>query len=272
MKRVLVSLVSISTIMILLPLRIANAADMPLKAPPLAPSPVYSWTGFYIGGNAGYGWGDPNDAMLLGGSWLTDGTGDNLVLSPLGNGQLHPSGATGGVQIGYNYQAGQWVIGIEADANYFGLKDQFSRSVTNALSGDSYAFASSFESDWLVTVRPRVGYAFDHLLVYATGGLAVANEKFSQSITQLNLPFTEAGSVSKTSAGWTVGAGAEYALNNLWSLKTEYLYVDPGSVSFSTSGSCGAGFPAAACTGYAATHSADLKENIVRVGLNLKLN
>jgi outer membrane immunogenic protein len=272
MKRMLLGLVCLSTIITLALLSVANAADMPLKAPPLAPPQVYSWTGFYIGGNAGYGWGNANDAMQLGGSWPTDGTGDNLVLSPLGNGQLHPSSAMGGVQSGYNYQAGQWVMGIEADANYFALKDQFSRSVTNALSGDSYMFASSFESDWLVTVRPRVGYAIDRLLVYATGGLAIANQKFSQSIMQLNLPFTEAGSVSKTSAGWTVGAGAGYALNNQWSLKTEYLYVDAGSVSFSTIGICGAGLPAAVCSGYTAAHAADLKENIVRVGLNLKLN
>jgi outer membrane immunogenic protein len=241
------------------------AADLPVKAAPyFAPPPVFSWTGFYVGGNAGYGWGNANDSTALGGAWLVDGTRDNLILSPLGNGQLHPNGFTGGIQAGYNFQAGQWVTGIEADANYFGLKGQFSRTVTNAFSGSPYTFASSFESDWLVTVRPRIGYAFGHLLVYATGGLAVANQRPSQNITQLNLVFTEAGSVSKTTVGWTAGAGVEYAFDNRWSVKAEYLYVDPGSVSFSTSGDTD--------STYTGSHSAHLKVNIVRAGLNYHFN
>ncbi|MGA8616573.1 MAG: outer membrane beta-barrel protein [Xanthobacteraceae bacterium] len=248
-------------------IQIAAAADLPIKAPVI--TPIYNWTGFYVGGNAGYAWGNANDAMALGGSWLTDGSGDNLVLNPLGNGQLHPNGFTGGIQVGYNFQTGHWVTGVEADATYFGLKEQFSNTVTNAFSGDPYTFASSFESSWLVTVRPRIGYAFDRLLVYATGGLAITNQKFSQSITQLNVAFTEAGAASATTAGWTVGAGAEYALDKRWSVKAEYLYVDPGAVSFSTTGSCPT-VPAiaAACAVYNGAHSADLKVNIVRTGLN----
>jgi len=246
----------------------AAAADLPAYKAPIA-LPVYNWTGFYIGGNAGYGRGNANDTMALGGNWLTDGTGDNLIVGPLGNGQLRPSGFTGGVQAGYNFQSGAWVLGIEADANYFGLKDKFFRTVANgAPAFDSYAFSSSYRSDWLVTVRPRIGYAFDRWLVYATGGLAVANQKFAQSINQLNLPFSEAGSVSRTTAGWTVGAGGEYALDRRWSLKAEYLYVDPGSVSFATVGACPPGV--VGCTLYNASHSAHLKANIVRAGVNFR--
>jgi outer membrane immunogenic protein len=242
----------------------AVAADMAVKAPPRppAPIPVFSWTGFYVGGNAGYGWVDANDEMTLGGDWLTDGTGDNLFVDPLGNHRLRPNGFTGGVEAGYNYQTGPWVWGIEADWEYFGLKDNFSATVTNAASTDSYAFASSYKSNWLVTVRPRLGYAFDRFLVYATGGLAIADQTFSQNITQLNVAFVEGGSVSKTTTGWTVGAGTEYALDNHWSVKAEYLYVDPGSVSFSTFGDTA---PA-----YTAVHSAHLKANIVRGGINYR--
>lgn len=247
----------------------ALAADMALKAPPPPPAPVWSWTGFYVGGNAGYGWGDANDKMTLGGLWPTDGSGDNLFVGPLGNHRLRPNGFTGGVEAGYNYQTGRWVWGIEADWDYFGLKKNFS-ATTNAASGDSYAFASSYKSNWLVTVRPRLGYAFDRFLVYATGGLAIADQTFSQNITQLNIAFTEGGSVSKTTAGWTVGAGTEYALDNHWSVKAEYLYVDPGSVSFS---SAGVTSPTCGCIGgnlYNATHSAHLEANIVRGGINYK--
>ena len=229
---------------------------MAVKAPPQLPVSVFSWTGFYVGGNAGYGWGRANDEMTLGGLWPIDGTGDNLSVGPLGNDRLRPNGFTGGFEAGYNYQAGPWVWGIEADWEYFRLKNIFSATVT-AASGDSYAFASSFESNWLVTVRPRIGYAFDRFLVYATGGLAIADQTFSQNITQLNVVFAETGSVSKTTAGWTVGAGIEYAIANHWSVKAEYLHVDPGSVSFSS-----------ASFGYSAMHSANLKADIVRGGLN----
>ena len=67
--------------------QIASAADVPVKAPRWIPPPVHNWTGFYIGGNAGYGWGNANDAMVLGGGWLADGAGDNVPLTPLGNGR-----------------------------------------------------------------------------------------------------------------------------------------------------------------------------------------
>lgn len=235
------------------------AAGVPVKAVSDTAS-AWSWAGLYVGGNAGYGWGHANDATVLGGAWPTDGTGDSLILDPLGNGKLHPNGFTGGIQAGYNFQAHQWVTGIEVDANYLGLRDRFSTTVTNALSGDSYALASSFASDWLVTVRPRVGYAFGHLLAYATGGLAVATQKASQNITQLNLVFSEAGTVSKTTVGWTAGAGAEYVFANRWSVKAEYLYVDAGSVSFSSIGDT--------IGTYTGSHSVHLKTNIARAGLN----
>jgi outer membrane immunogenic protein len=249
----------------------AMAADMAVKAPaykaPVAAT-IYNWTGWFVGGNAGYGWGDAHDSMVLAGSWLTDGTGDNVPVSARGNGQLNSNGFTGGIQAGYNYQTGQWVFGIEADANYLGAKEGFFSGAFTAPSGDSYTVASSFESNWLVTLRPRLGYASDRFLVYVTGGLAIANQKFSQNITQLNVTFSEAGSVSNTSAGWTVGAGAEYALDNSWSVKAEYLYVDLGSASFSSYGNC----PGGECTDYNGTHSAHLADNIVRAGINYHFN
>ena len=183
----------------------ANAADAPRA--PVYKAPVaqthYDWTGFYLGGNAGYGWGHANDAMVLAGLWLTDGTGDNVPLSPLGNGQLKPNGFVGGLQAGYNHQAGRWVLGIEADANYFGVHKSFSRTFTNNNpgSGNSYTFTSSFESDWLVTLRPRLGHAFDRFLIYVTGGLAIANQKLSANITQLNLGVCRGGIGVKDNGG-----------------------------------------------------------------------
>src|SRR5262249_6017412 len=154
------------------------------------------------------------------------------------NDQLRSNIFTAGLQAGFNHQTGAWVFGLEADANYFRTRARFSSTILNAFSGNSYTFTSSLDTDWLVTVRPRIGYAFDRLLVYATGGLAVSNQRFSQNIVQLNTDFTDFGSVSKTTVGWTAGAGVEYALGTGVSLKAEYLYVDLGSVAFASAGFC----------------------------------
>jgi len=246
----------------------AVAADMATKAPPPPPAPIFSWTGFYIGGNAGGAWGRANDAMVLGGSWLTDGSGDNVFVQPAGNNHLRPSGFTGGLHAGYNFQIGQWITGVEIDFDYFGLKDDFSATVTNPANGHTYTVASSYKSDWLGTVRPRIGYTFDRLLVYAAGGLAVTNQRFAQSIVQSPVGvFFEQGSVSKVSTGWTVGGGAEYALLDHWSLRAEYLYIDPGSVSFASAGFC-PGAPA--CAAYTARHAAHLKANLLLAGITYR--
>ncbi len=102
-------------------------------------------------------------------------------------------------------------------------------------------------------------------LVYATGGLAIGEQKFSEDITQYNFIYQLNGTTSKTSAGWTVGGGGEWAFDNNWSLKAEYLYVDLGSIS--VAGVC-PGDPT--CQGYPGTFSAHLKANIVRAGINYR--
>jgi outer membrane immunogenic protein len=252
----------------------AGAADLSrkpvYKAPPPVAAPVpFSWTGFYVGGNAGGSWGRANDEMALGGAWLTDGSGDNAFIQPAGNNHLRPSGFTGGLHAGYNFQFGPWVTGIEAAFNYFGLKDDSSVVVVNPANGHTYTIASSYKSDWLGTVRPRIGYTFDRLLVYAAGGLAFTNQRFAQSIIQSPVGvFFEQGSISKVSTGWTVGGGAEYALLNRWSVRAEYLYVDPGSVSFASVGFC----PGKPCPGYIATHAAHLKANLLLAGITYHFN
>jgi outer membrane immunogenic protein len=202
MKRLLLSSVGILTLAALA--NPAFAADlsrryepMPTKAPPYI-AQVYNWTGFYIGVNGGGGWGQSN--------W--DRTGDFDV-----------SGGLVGGTVGYNWQTGPWVLGVEGDLDWSNI---------NGNTFNGCAPGCKTTNDWLGTARVRVGYAFDRFLPYITGGLAVGN-------MQTKLGGIDA--VDNTNVGWTAGAGVEFAVNNNWSLKAEYLYVDLGS--FNCGVACG---------------------------------
>lgn len=204
----------------------ASAADIAArpytKAPILAQ--VFSWTGFYVGGNVGYGRSHSDfDANVAPGSFFTPAS--ILFLSTLADGSASKDGFTGGGQIGYNYQfAPNWVVGVEADIN--ALSHTASNSGAGLTPGGTTvtAFGNSMESEWIATFRGRLGYAFDRSLIYATGGLALLGTKYSQTFITANIPSSIVNSGSQTTAGWTVGGGWEYAFMNNWSVKAEYLY------------------------------------------------
>jgi outer membrane immunogenic protein len=194
----------------------ANAADiqqrqMPTKAPAYV-QPVYNWTGPYIGISGGYGWGN------------SDYTG--------GFGSLDPSGGLFGATLGYNWQMGALITGIEGDISWSGLRDS------------SGAFGTRTENNWLGTVRGRLGYNAGRWMPYVTGGLAVGD---------IDSRIAGIGSSNKTKAGWTLGGGVEAAIAGPWTAKVEYLYVDLGN-----GGSIGG------------ASRADFTTNIVRAGLNYR--
>ncbi|MDP2409091.1 MAG: porin family protein [Pseudolabrys sp.] len=180
----------------------AHAADMqrpqamPTKAAPMYMAPVYNWTGMYAGINAGYGWGSSNRTNAFGstGSFDVDG------------------GVVGGT-LGYNWQAGQTVFGLEGDVAWSGIKGSSSAGICAVGSCET-------RNNWLGTVRGRIGYAFDRVMPFVTGGLAVGDIKATSALG-LN--------ESETKAGWTLGGGAEFALTGPWTAKAEYLYVDLGT-------------------------------------------
>jgi|SRR5208337_2231931 len=169
----------------------ANAADM-YRAPDgggYKDGPAYAevnWSGLYAGANAGYGWSANTD-------------------------YLDPTGAFGGAELGYNFQRGHIVFGVEADFEGAGISD-------------SNAYAKS-EMNWFGTVRGRLGYTFDRALVYATGGFAYGNVENSDVIPHVGAPST-VFSNSETQTGWVVGGGLEYKLAPNWSGKIEYQYLD----------------------------------------------
>lgn len=168
----------------------AQAADYGMRAPYTVNQPLnmYSWVGPYIGGNVGYAWGD--------------------VTNSLGR----PSGVAGGVQGGYTWQFGQFVVGVEGDLQATGASDRFA--------------GWKFSNPWFGTLRGRAGFAMNNILIYGTGGLAFGSVR------------AEALALSETqgAAGWTVGLGAEVGLTQNWSAKAEYLYVDLNNDRFALTG------------------------------------
>ena len=248
----------------------ASAADMAArytKAPLVAP--IYNWTGFYIGLNAGGAWNESNvtSTVFSEGGYFADTSPAAIALA--GNQNINKSGFTGGVTAGYNWQINNAVLGVETDFNYFGIKGSSTRTaVYPCCVAHTFTVNSSKSTDWLWTLRGRVGFLVTPaLLLYGTGGLAVADLKASYLFTDTFAAASESASISSTRYGWTAGVGGEYALLNGWSIKAEYLYVDLGRASTtSTNLTTSAGpFPA-----HVFTHTVDLRSNIGRVGINYK--
>jgi outer membrane immunogenic protein len=218
----------------------APAADMPVKA---VPAPVYSWTGFYLGGNVGGAVGHNASTLRV-----NNGVTQNYVT-------LAPDGVVGGFQAGYNFQIGNLVYGIEADWQWSGQKDSwcFNCGSPNPAPGS----AIEQKLPWFATVRGRVGHAWGPLLAYGTGGVAFG--KVDTTIACCFVADTASDSTTKT--GWAAGAGVEAALAGNWSVKAEYLYVDLGSVTHTGL------FPAAVSTAEA---SSNIRSHVGRVGLNYR--
>ncbi len=190
----------------------------------------YNWSGFYVGVNGGYGWGDTNHyftaTSLSAGDWDVNG------------------GLVGGT-LGYNWQpfGSNWLLGVEADAAWSGIDGDGDRTGCNT--GDCFTDMRAFG-----TARARVGAAFDNSLIFVTAGGAFAN--VDAGILNSN------DNDSDNRFGWTVGAGFEYGFTNNWSAKAEYLYADFGDdVNYTIGGSVN-------------PTEVDLTTNIVRVGLNYR--
>jgi len=251
----------------------AAAADLPTrtytKAPVMAAS--YDWTGFYLGVNAGGAWSQSDAATTT----VFSPTGYFATTSPgaiaiAGAQRINASGFTGGLTAGYNWQASNIVLGLESDFNYLGLKGSSTGSgIYPCCAPTGFTVNSSVSTDWLITLRPRVGVAANNWLFYVTGGLAVGSVKSNFNFTDTFATAAESASMSQTRTGWTVGAGSEYALMNGWSVKAEYLYVDLGRQS-TTSTNLVASVAPFVFPSNVYTHSVDLRTNIVRVGLNYK--
>lgn len=173
----------------------AHAADLPRRSVPVAPAPiaaipVFTWTGFYVGVNAGYGFGVGDDRLRI---------GDARVRF-----KDDREGFVGGGQAGFNYQMGMVVLGLETDLQYADLGER------GRFRADGRTFRGREADDYFGTVRGRLGLAFDRFLVYGTGGLA----------------YGDVGPFGTDGIGYTVGGGVEYAFTNNLTAKVEGLYVN----------------------------------------------
>ena len=189
-----------------------------------------------------------------------------------GTGRLSPRGFTGGVQAGYNLQSGILVFGAEADFGAFRLAES---AVATGLFpftflGNQYTLTETMKTSWLATVRGRLGVSvMQHVLLYATGGVAFSEFKFTSSYSDNAIGFgfpggSGFGGKSDTRTGWTAGGGVEWLLDRNWSIKAEYLYVDLGSMNVLVPVSNTAAFTQTMQV------NADLTAQIARLGLNFR--
>ena len=247
----------------------AMAADLPTPNK-LPASPVFSWTGFYVGGNGGGAWGSErvSQTLVAPAPFLPV---DSAAVSAAASPSLKPNAALVGGQAGYNYQRGNWVFGGEIDFNYLALQAStngvfpFPSTLPGGAIGpptQTFTTATSVTTNWLFTARPRLGWAMNTWLVYVTGGFALGRESVNQTVAILT-PFVETTSMATTRAGWTVGAGMEYAIARNWSIKGEYLHVDLGT--FNTAATLSPPFPGLSMGG-----SVRLSTEIARGGLNYR--
>jgi outer membrane immunogenic protein len=191
-------------------------------------------------------------------------TTDPSQIGAAGAQSIKPNGFTGGLEAGYNLQAGNIVYDLEGDIESFRLKGSATSGPVVYLSAPATTFTvtSNASTSWLATARGRVGVAANNWLFFATGGAAFTNLSGNFTFTDTFTPASEAVSFSKTKTGYTMGGGAEAGLWGNWSVKAEYLYVNFGTISATGS--------LAQIPTQPLSHSIDLKANIARLGLNYR--
>ena len=240
MRKFLLSVVALTTLSGVQ----AIAADMPVKALPMATPVGYSWTGCFIGVAGGGVWGR---SRHISGDVGT--VGFNIT------NDYNMSGAIAGVEYGCNYQSGSWVFGTESDFSWTNL-----RGGANNIAPFNTTSISYTREHWLSTTRVRAGFLADpRLLIYATGGLATARV---EAFVDATASGSGIAAESRTRWGWTAGAGAEYALGNGWSAKMDYLYVRLNNKEYFNPPP----------VGFAIRGNVPVDEHVFRLGVNYKFS
>jgi outer membrane immunogenic protein len=200
----------------------ASAADLPLKSEAPYVAPRFTWTGCYLGGSLGGGFAQKNitDPVGLVQESFAPGSTTGITTA-----DLSPRGVVIGGQIGCDYQfAPSWVIGIEGAAAGSTMKGS---SIVGLPAGSPDTALVEAKTDFLTSVTARLGYAFDHVLLYGRGGVAMAADRYDVSGSFIGTPFGFTGLENRF--GWTAGAGVEWAFTPHWSMNVEYDYYGFGT-------------------------------------------
>ena len=203
-----------------------------VKAPPPHVASTYDWTGFYAGLHGGWG-------SFQGAADNFAGLGGTISLSG--------SGWLGGAQLGYNYQIGSWVLGVEGDWAY---TDIHGTNVAPALE-------QTVRINWVGTVTGRAGIAWDRTLVYFKGGVALGDVR-----SEALIPSTALFTGGDTRTGWTLGAGVEYGWFGNWTVKAEYDYLDLGTRTVTMT----------SATGATASQDSEATAHMIKLGANYRFS
>lgn len=241
----------------------ALAACLTAAAAPAVAQEAPLWSGFYIGANAGVSWGDTSVHATVepGNGTAPISAADAAAISRASSTSSNKTGFTGGAQGGYNYVAGPWLLGLEADWEWLDVSATSSKSAQSLVlisPARVFNINQRVSTDWMVTLRPRVGYIYNNWLLYATGGVAWSQLKYRAEISD-NFGNAASTDTSTTKTGWAAGGGVGYALTQQWSVRGEYLYADFGHVGTATTNS------------FASIRPDDsVKTNIFRVGVDYR--
>jgi outer membrane immunogenic protein len=262
MKRLFILAFAAMSVALLFAASRASAADLPVRPGPPAYYPVaavYDWGGGYIGVNGGYAFGQSqwSDALNRSGNNASD--------------NFNVNGGLAGVTAGVSGQWSAFVLSVEGDFDWQGLKGSSSNTFctsifTSPTAGSAPAgLGCKTQSNWLGTLRVRTGWAWDRVLLYGTVGVAGAN---------VQTGLTGLPPQTNFQVGWTAGAGLEWAFADNWTAKVEYLFVDLGKAACNHGYSCGYDAPAVTVPPVmAAVNGNDavkLNESLIRVGVNFK--
>ncbi|MBN8964638.1 MAG: porin family protein [Rhizobiales bacterium] len=238
----------------------AWAADMPVKAHSVsAVPPVTNWTGLYVGGHVGYGWGDEKNVATTGNTNFVAGH----VFDP-----TDVNGIIGGGQFGANFQAGSWVFGLEGEYSASGIDGRRAElTELNPQPNLPRTSTSHPEVDWLADVTGRVGYSWGNWLVYAKGGGAWTHTKGSSVVSNAVNAALATTVGSENRSGWLVGGGVEWVLSQNWSAKIEYNYMD-----FGTKGISRTNITPGPNLGNVNLRDSSLTLNTIKFGVNYRFN
>jgi outer membrane immunogenic protein len=231
------------------------------------------WNGFYLGASLGGVWARSSLRTTVAPSSAADSyffASSIPIIDDAGRQRTQPGGPMGVLQTGYMFQRGPWVAGLEADFGYLGLSGHSTGSaIYPCCAPTGFSMSQGIRSNWLATVRPRIGITHAHMLFFLSGGVAVSDIRTGFAFTDNNSEAAASGSASRTATGYAVGGGIEAKLAGRWSIKADYLLVNLGTLS-GTSTNLVSSFGPSPENRF--QYSADLRANLARLGVNYRFH